>query len=195
MAMPPLLHITEPIALPRVFLRPFVESDLAALHDIQSRPEVARYLYWEPRTLLQSGESLERKLGLTRIEKEGDTLSLAVTLRKGGPVIGDVILTYASAVHRQAEVGYIFHPDAHGQGLATQATGAMVDLGFRALGVHRVSAHLDSRNTRSARLLERLGMRREARLAQNEWVKGEWTDDVIYAVLADEWAARRLGAP
>ena len=77
--------------------------------------------------------------------------------------------------------------------MATEAVGSMVDLGFRALGVHRISAHLDARNTRSARLLERLGMRREARLAHNEWVKGEWTDDVIYAVLADEWAARRLG--
>jgi RimJ/RimL family protein N-acetyltransferase len=193
--MPPLLHISEPIALPRVFLRPFVESDLAALHDMQSRPEVARYLSWEPRTLVESGKSLERKMGLTSVTHEGDSLNVAVTLRKGGPVIGDVILTYTSARHQQAEVGYLFHPDVQGQGLATQAVGTVVDLGFRRLGVHRVSAHLDARNTRSARLLERLGLRREARLTQNEWVKGEWTDEVIYGVLADEWAARRLGTP
>ena len=108
------------------------------------------------------------------------------------------MLTYTSAVHNQAELGYLFHPDWQGQGLATEAARALVDLAFASLGVHRVFAHLDARNTRSARLLERLGMRREAHLVQNEWVKGEWTDDVVYAVLTDEWAAQRdrgVGAP
>jgi RimJ/RimL family protein N-acetyltransferase len=108
-------------------------------------------------------------------------------------VTGDVILTYLSAAHHQAEIGYVFHPDVHGRGLAIEATAVMVELAFGSLGVHRVGAHLDARNTASARLLERLGIRREAHLVQNEWVKGEWTDDVVYAVLVDEWAARRLG--
>jgi RimJ/RimL family protein N-acetyltransferase len=69
-----------------------------------------------------------------------------------------------------------------------EAARAVVDLAFRELGVHRVFGQIDARNTASARVLERLGMRREAHLVENEWVKGEWTDEVIYGVLADEWA-------
>jgi RimJ/RimL family protein N-acetyltransferase len=118
-------------------------------------------------------------------------LSVAVERKRGGPVIGDLMLRYVSAVHGQVEVGYIFHPDAHGQGLATEATRALVDLAFRELGAHRVFGRIDARNTASARVLERVGMRREAHLVENEWVKGEWTDEVIYAVLAGEWARTR----
>jgi RimJ/RimL family protein N-acetyltransferase len=193
--MPPLIAIDQPILTDRLLLRLYEERDLPDLFDMQSRPDVARYLYWEPMTRADSARSLARKVLNTRIEQEGDMLSLAVARRSGGPVIGDILLIYSSAEHRQAEIGYFFHPDVHGQGLATEAVAVLVDLAFGPLGVHRVRGHLDARNVASARLLQRLGMRREAHLVQNEWVKGEWTDDVIYAILADEWAARRLEAP
>jgi RimJ/RimL family protein N-acetyltransferase len=189
--MPALVHVTDPLVTERLLLRPYEPGDLDALHDMQSRPEVARYLYWEPRTRSESQSSLVRKVGWTRIWGEGDTLNLAVTRRSGGPVIGDVLVTYTSAAHQQAELGYLFHPGVHGQGLATEAAAVMVDLAFDQLGVHRVFARLDARNLPSARLLERLGLQREAHLVQNEWVKGEWVDEVIYAVRADEWVAVR----
>jgi RimJ/RimL family protein N-acetyltransferase len=191
MALP--LHITEPIVTERLTLRPFETGDLDAVHDIQSRPEVVRYLYWQPRDRREARASLKRKIGQTRIEKTGDVLNLAVTERSGGVVIGDVMLAYTSALHHQAELGYVFLPAAHGHGYATEASAVMVDLAFEAVGVHRVFAHLDPRNTPSARLLERLGLRLEGHLVQNEMVKGEWTDDLIYGVLADEWAVLRAG--
>ena len=46
---------------------------------------------------------------------------------------------------------------------------------------------LEPRNAPSARVLERLGMRREARLVENEWVKGEWQSEDVYAILDREW--------
>ena len=182
------LHLTEPIRTERLVLRPFADGDLDDLFDLQSRPDVTRFLYWDPRTRDKAAESLDKKVRSTRIEAEGDILSLAVTLAAGGAVIGDLTLVYASATHQQAEIGYLFHPDVGGRGLATEATRVLLGLAFDDLGVHRVSARLDGRNAASAALLERLGMRREAHLRENEWVKGEWTDEVIYAVLAEEWA-------
>lgn len=187
------MHLTEPLRTERLILRLFTSGDLEAVYDMQSRPEVARYLYWSPRDRNGAAESLREKLKCTSIEVEGDVLNLAVARARGGPVIGDMMLHYVSASHRQAEVGYILHPDAQGEGLATEATRAIVDLAFRELGVHRVFGQIDARNTASARVLERVGMRREAHLAENEWVKGEWTDGVIYAVLADEWARPATG--
>jgi RimJ/RimL family protein N-acetyltransferase len=202
--MAPLVNITSPLETERLVLRPFVAQDLDVLAEIQSRPEVARFLYWEPRTRRQARSALRRKMGMTRIERAGDAINLAVALRGDGdgstrgqpnPMLGDVLLSYTSSMHRQAELGYVFHPDFHGHGYATEAAAAIVDLAFGALRVHRVFAHLDARNERSALLLERLGMRREAHFVENEMVKGEWTDDVYYAVLADEWSARRPLTP
>jgi RimJ/RimL family protein N-acetyltransferase len=184
----PSVRLTEPIRTERLILRLFTNDDFEAVYDMQSRPEVARYLYWSPRDRTGAAKSLREKLKCSSIKAEGDILNLAVERAEGGPAIGDLMLHYVSATHRQAEVGYIFHPEAQGQGLATEATRAIVDLAFSQLKVHRVYGQIDARNTASARVLERVGMRREAHLVENEWVKGEWTDEVIYAVLADEWA-------
>lgn len=61
----------------------------------------------------------------------------------------------------------------------------MLTVGFE-FGLHRIAAHMDGRNGPSARICERLGMQREAFLRQNLWSKGEWTDTIIYAVLASD---------
>jgi RimJ/RimL family protein N-acetyltransferase len=178
-----------PIRTQRLILRPFAESDLDDLHAIQSLPEVARYLYWEPRDREQVRLAL---LSMTRgsaLTAEGDVLALAVVLPPTGTVIGDVILKWSSVEHRQGEVGYVFHPGHGGHGFATEAARAVLRLGFEDLGLHRIFGRIDGRNTASARVLERLGMRREAHFIQNEIVKGEWTDEVVYALTEDEWPA------
>ena len=79
-------------------------------------------------------------------------------------------------------------PEFTGHGYATEMAAEMLRIGFDELGLHRVVGRLDARNDASARVLERLGMRREALLVDNEWVKGEWTSELDYALLADEWA-------
>ena len=63
----------------------------------------------------------------------------------------------------------------------------MLRLGFEGLGLHRIIGRCDGRNAASARAMEKLGMRREAHLRENEIVKGEWTDEMVYAMLRSEW--------
>jgi RimJ/RimL family protein N-acetyltransferase len=174
----------------RLILRRYTPGDLEELHAIQSRPDVTRYLYWGVRDREQARESLRLKIDATVLEKDGDSLTFAVTLPPGGRLIGDVQLNLVSREHRQGEIGYVFHPDHGGRGYATEAAEAMLRIGFEEAGLHRVVGRLDGRNTASARVLERLGMRREAHFIENEVVKGEWTDEVVYAMLAREWRAR-----
>lgn len=69
----------------------------------------------------------------------------------------------------------------------------MLDLVFGPLGKHRVTASVDLRNEPSLRLLRRVGMRQEAHFRENLLFKGEWADDVVFAVLRSEWLARRPG--
>lgn len=84
-------------------------------------------------------------------------------------------------------MGWAFHPAAAGHGYATEAVQALIGVAFGTYKMRRVIAQLDSRNAASAKLCERIGMKREAYLRQDCWAKGEWTDNVIYGLLEAEW--------
>jgi RimJ/RimL family protein N-acetyltransferase len=183
-----MLTPTYPITTARLLLRPFQPADLDDLYAIQSREDVTRYLYWGARTRVEAAGQLERRLAMDRLTGEGDILVLAVVL--DGTVIGDVNLNWRSVEHQQGEFGFVFHPDHHGRGYAGEAAVEMLRLGFDDLKLHRIIGRADGRNTASARLMEKLGLRKEAYFVQNEVVKGEWTDEVVYAMLASEWADR-----
>ncbi|WP_369989522.1 GNAT family N-acetyltransferase [Streptosporangium sp. 'caverna'] len=185
------LKPSYPIRTDRLILRPFTPADLDALHAIQSLPEVSRYLYWGPRDAEQVREVLETRMGQSALLEEGQALSLAVELASTGELIGDGVLSWHSRLHRSGEIGYVFHPAHHGRGYATEVGQALLELGFDGLNLRRITGRLDGRNEASARVLERLGMRREAHLVENEMVKGEWTDELVYAILQREWHARR----
>jgi RimJ/RimL family protein N-acetyltransferase len=176
-----------PLETERLLLRPFQPGDFDALFAIHSRPEVARYLYWEPRTEAEVRASLEEKVGRHAIRSEGDTLALAVILKPTGELVGELSLTWLSAAHRQGEIGFLFHPDHQGRGYATEAARLALALAFEGLKLHRVIGRLEARNTPSARVLEKLGMRREAHFVENEHVKGEWQSELDYAILDREW--------
>jgi RimJ/RimL family protein N-acetyltransferase len=176
-----------PIRTPRLILRPYTFDDFEALHDLQSRPEVTRYLLFDTRDRDQVRTSLEQKVAASELDDEGGNLSLAVVLPQSGALIGDVTLFWLSRANRQGEIGYVFHPDHGGRGYATEAAAVLLRLGFSELGLHRIIGRIDARNAPSARVLERLGMRPEAHFVQNEILKGEWTDEVVYAMLEDEW--------
>jgi RimJ/RimL family protein N-acetyltransferase len=163
-----------------------VPGDLAALHAIQSREEVARWLYWEPRTEEEVREALEAQIA----RPPATGVALGVELREGGELIGHVSLT-VDPEHRQGELGFVFHPDRQGRGYATEAARALLVHAFEHYRLHRVCGRLEPRNVASARVLEKLGMRREGLLLENEWVKGEWQSELIYALLARESSSVR----
>jgi RimJ/RimL family protein N-acetyltransferase len=180
-----------PIETDRLTLRPFAENDLDALHAYQRLPEVTRYLYWDPRDRASTAASLRNRIAVPALRNEGDILVLAVLLQETGELIGEVNLRWLSVANRQGEFGFVFNPAHHGHGYAREAAVEMLRLGFDGLGLHRVIGRCDGRNTASANLMAKLGMRREAHFVRNEIVKGEWTDEIVYAMLADEWAAAR----
>ena len=182
---------TQPIQTLRLTLRPFSPADFDDLYAYQSRQDVARYLHWHARDHAQAHTALEEQCRETRLEAEGDWLTFAVVWREIGRVVGETGLKLVSRQHRQGETGFVFNPDYQGRGLAAEAAAAMLALAFDRLGWHRVTGSCDARNQPSARLMERLGMRREAHFVQNMMVKGEWTDELVYAILDHEWKARQ----
>jgi|SRR4051794_14995048 RimJ/RimL family protein N-acetyltransferase len=179
-----------PIETQRLRLRPLAPHDGDALHAMESREDVTRWLYYDPRTPEQSADALQRRAARTHLAHEGDALELGIELGVSGDLVGTATLMYRSEEHRQGEIGFVLHPEHHGRGYAREAATEMLRLGFEELGLHRIVGRCEPRNDASARLLERLGMRREAHLLENEWVKGEWQSELIYAMLDREWRAR-----
>jgi RimJ/RimL family protein N-acetyltransferase len=159
----------------RLVLRQFRLDDLEPLLAFHGDADAVRYVPYPPRD-----------------RQDGDLLELAVTRAAEQDVIGDVLLALRSAENETFEVGYIFSPAYGRQGYATETVTALLDLAFGELGARRVVARVDARNTASRLLLERIGLRQEAHLVENEWFKGELTSEVDYAVLHREWAPARI---
>jgi RimJ/RimL family protein N-acetyltransferase len=177
-----------PVRTERLLLRPLAPADAPALHRYQSREDVCRYIPYAPRTLADLEKRLSTpELSRSTIEEPGQAALLAVVRQSDDVLVGDVMLAWTSREHSTAEIGYVFDPGYHGNGYATEAAAELLALGFGGLGVRRIIARLDARNTASAAVLQRIGMRQEAHLVQNEWFKGEWTDELQFAMLASEW--------
>ena len=178
------------ITTARLVIRPFKLNDLNDLVGIHSNPEVVRFLYWETRSKEEMADVLKKRMAALNPPQPGSTLVLAVVLQETHRVIGEVSLAYRSGEHLQGEIGFVFNPNFQGKGYAKEATQAVLELGFEKLKLHRLSGHCDARNISSFKLMESLGMRREAHFIQNEKFKGEWSDELVYALLREEWLAR-----
>ena len=176
-----------PLETERLLLRPYMDEDLDGLHTMYSDAEVVRYLYHEPRTLEQTKELLGRKIAGSALAAEDDWLSAAAVTRDGGRVVGDIVMHWVSEEHKTGEIGFTFAPAEQGRGYATEAARTFLRVAFEEFGFHRVIGRAEARNAASVRVLEKLGMRREAHLVENEWVKGEWQSELVYAILDREW--------
>lgn len=165
----------------RLTLRTTRDTDAEALLDYHKLPEVARYLLDGPWDAAVARAKVQERLPRTGLDSPARSLSLVVELE--GRVIGDIAIWITDKDGKIAEIGWTIDPAVTGRGYATEAARAVIDSAFRDHGIHRIAAQMDARNTASARLAERLGMQREAHLRQDWWVKGEWTDTVIYALL------------
>lgn len=157
-------------------IRPLVSEDLERHALMMANPEVVRYLYENPLSAAEAEDHLVRRLAVGPAEP-GQWRNFAVDFN--GQLIGEVGFVLNSSLHLEAEVGYFFDPAFGGKGLASSAVSVMVDWCFTELKVHRVVGRLDARNQASSALLARLGFTLEGRFRENEFVKGEWTDEQI----------------
>lgn len=179
-----------PLDTERLRLRPFTRGDVDAVYAYRSREDVARFLYDEPMSREACAEAIQIRIGQTAWTEEGDKILLAVERRSDQAMIGEVVLVLRSVEDRQAELGYIFHPEYYGQGYATEAARALLGLAFSA-GIHRTMARCHAQNRASRRVMERLGMREEAHFREHRFVKGAWDEELICAILESEWQLQR----
>lgn len=180
-----------PIRTERLLLRPLTLDDAAPMLVYKSDADAVRYVPYGQLSFSDIEERIQTRWSTTRFEKQDDAVCLGIEERETGRLVGDVVLFWRSERDREGEVGYILDPAQSGKGYATEAVAALLELGFEGLGLHRIAARIDERNTSSARVVDRLGFRQEARLVESSWFKEEWTTLLIYGLLDREWRAGR----
>ncbi len=173
--------LPERIQTARCLLRPFSTADADDVYAYRRDAEVVRYL--------QVAQPFRREDADVFVATQvlSDRHERCVwAMVQDGRVVGGVSLRIARG-KRRAEVGYELARWLWGRGLMTEAVSAVIDEAFRRLPIIKITATATAANARSIRLLERLGMQREALLRQH-WVHGgRVLDEVRYGLLRDEW--------
>jgi RimJ/RimL family protein N-acetyltransferase len=173
-----------PLRTERLRLRYYRDGDAESLLRYYGREDTTRYLLDGPWDEEKARHEVSERKGRLHIEAAGYAVSLVV--EEGETIVGDITLWAVDHTLSLGEMSWVFDPDASGRGLATEAARAVLDLAFDHYGMHRVRARMDARNTASARLCERLGFEREGLLRQDWFIKGEWTDTLVYGLLAPD---------
>ena len=169
----------------RLLLREFVEGDWPAVLSYQQDQRYLRYYPWAERTEADARELVAMFLGWQH-EEPRRRFQLAIELIDEGSLIGNCGIRRKPGNDWEADIGYELDPRYWGTGYATEAARALVNFGFNALGLSRISSWCIADNVASALVLERLGFRLEGRQRRNEFFKGRWWDTLLYALLADE---------
>ena len=172
----------SPIDTPRLLIRQFEFDDWHAVYAYTADAAVMAYLPGGPFAEERAREFVTNNAG----EQAG---AFAVILKAERRLIGHMLFHpwFAPRTH---EVGWVLHKAYHGRGFATEAAAALLKHGFETLQLHRIIATAQPENVASWRVMEKLGMRREAQFRQCIFRdEGEWWDEWFYAMLAEEWFA------
>lgn len=173
----------------RLRLSQLVASDVLAVYEYRSDPEVCRYQSFEPSSLSDVEEFIGDLESIT-FDTPGTWFQFAIRLQESGLVIGDLGVHFIAEDSRQVEIGFTVAPAHQGRGFATETVLGILAYLFERVHKHRVFASVDPRNVASIALLKRAGMRQEAHFRESLWFKGSWADDMVFGILETEWASR-----
>ena len=176
------------ITTQRLLIREFVTDDWPAVLAYQRDPQFLLFYSWNDRTESQVRDFLQMFVD-RQAERPRREFELAITLLRGGPVIGSCGIRRKPENDWEAEIGYELAPEYWGRGYATEAARAIVDFGFRELELHRIWAWCIADNAASVRVLEKVGLQLEGRLREKRNFKGRWWDTLLYGLLRSEWRA------
>lgn len=187
-----LLALPRPVQLEteRLVLRDALSTDAEAIHRYAGDDEVVKLMIWGPNTLDQTREHLQHRVNHLQAVHDRRDFELLIVEKSSGELVGGAGLRVHDSSALSGDLGYVLARERWGQGIVPEACRKLLELGFGGFGLQRIWASADARNVQSQRVMEKLGMRREAHFRQDQWVKGAFRDTVVYALTEDEyWSA------
>jgi len=138
-----------------------------------------------PKSLEAAREELERFC--IKPFKENRGIRWGIVTKGDNKLIGTCGYYDWVKTTRRAEIGYDLDPAYWGQGIMTETLRAVLKYGFERMDLNRIQATIDSENTRSMKLAQRLGFKKEGVLRQRSYFNGQFRDDVCFSLLKKEW--------
>lgn len=179
------------IVTDRLILRSIRMDDSGAIFRYRSDFNVNRYQGWIPKTIDDVHDFISNKVSL-EINRPGTWFQFVIITKNNNEIIGDVGVHFLDIDGFQVELGCTLNKNHHGQGFAFEALTEIINYLVEKLNKRRITASIDPRNQPSINLFERLGFRKEAHFKESLFINGEWVDDLVYAILKDEWNVNRF---
>lgn len=179
---------------PRLIIRRLQPGDAERLYACRVNPDVGRFQNWAPTSVPEVAAFIDRLQTMPGLT-QGEWLQLGIAMSESGELVGDCGLHARADDPRQVEIGITVAPAFQQRGFALEALTAILDHLFTRTETHRVFCSVDPRNHPCLRLLQKLGMRKEAHMLESLWIKGAWMDDVVFALLKKEWHHGRAPGP
>jgi len=170
----------------RIVLRQIESEDADKIFEYRSQPEIYQFQSWKPSTIQEVNDFITHRI-VREPNIKNSWFQLAIIEKETNALIGDVGLHFLPEEPDQVEIGITLRKESQGKGLATEVLRLVFDYLFITLKKHRIIASVDPQNIASIRLMERLGMRKEAHFRKSLFMNGKWQDDMIYALLETEW--------
>ncbi|WP_461636964.1 GNAT family N-acetyltransferase [Labilibaculum euxinus] len=170
----------------RLCLQTIQNKHTKEVFDYRSDAKTNQYQGWIPKNIDDVYDFINNKVSKS-IDQIDTWYQLVIICREDQKVIGDIGIHFLDADEKQVELGCTLAKSYHGKGFANEALSEVIKFLFTDLNKHRITASVDPANIKSIAMLERLDFRKEAHFIKSIFVDGEWIDDVIYAILKDEW--------
>lgn len=167
----------------KIYLRPLELEDSERYYEWFNNPELRRFLMLPfPVSRLQEKEFIER------IIRSKEDIVVAIVLKKGDRLIGNVGLHRIDRVNRCAWLGIaIGDPEMVSKGLGTEALRLMVEYGFRTQNLHRIELQVHEFNERALAAYQKIGFVEEGRRREAVYSGGKYHDSILLSILKDEW--------
>ena len=173
----------------RLFLRPINLDNVEAIFKYRSDAVSNKYQGWIPETTNDVKDFINDRV--SAIIDLFDTWYQFVIIKKDDlKLIGDIGVHFLDKNDKQVEIGITLDKNFQGKGYATEALIQIINYLFTDLNKHRISTSIDPRNLKSIALVERLGFRKEAHFKESILIDGVWHDDLVYAILKEEWCKK-----
>lgn len=169
----------------RLLIRDINLDDKQAIFNYRSDAEANKFQSWIPETLEDVEQFIERNN--KEFNQPESWYQVLITEKDTKAVIGDIGIHFFGAENLQTELGITLNKDFQRRGYASEALKGVINFLFSDLKKHRIMASIDPENIDSLKLMKRIGFRKEGHFVKSLFWKNNWTDDVIYALLREEW--------
>ena len=167
----------------RLTIKPITLADASAMFEYRTKEKIFLFQTFKPGTLHEIEDFIRNST--TGFNEEGRWFQLGIF--HNSTMIGDIGIHFIGPENSQCEIGYTIHPVYQKKGYGKESVIGVVNYLFKVLQKHRITASTDPQNAASIALLESLGFRKEGLFKKSLFINGNWEDDLIYAILAEEW--------